>query len=141
MKKRLCLFCTCCAVKNRTVVPQRSVWSIHCPKMCEAKPSSQHVLLTAPYHQLHSNTASHYPIMDSEILDLVHHICTLHPSLPTIDITCALNNVRSLQIGVSEAIQNSQDDELMPIEETASTCFARATPCKNVLSCPRQVLG
>jgi hypothetical protein len=49
---------------------------------------------------------------------LAHNNGTLHQSSPTIDITCVSNNVRSLQIGVSEAIHNSQDDELMLIEET-----------------------
>ena len=45
------------------------------------------------------------------------HLGSLHSSLSTIDITCVSNNVRSLQTGVSEAIHNSEDDELFLVEE------------------------
>ncbi len=55
----------------------------------------------------------HYPILKSEILHLTHHIGTLHPSSPTIDITCVTINVRSFQIGVDD-----EDNEMMLIEET-----------------------
>jgi hypothetical protein len=75
-----------------------------CPPGCTS-PS------TKPRHR-------HYSILESEILNLTHHIGSLHPSSPTIDITCVLNTVRSLQICVSEAIHNSEDDELMLVEET-----------------------
>ena len=60
----------------------------------------------------------HYPLLESEILHLAHHIGTLHQFSTAIDITCVINNVRSLQDGVSEVIHNYQDDDMMLIEET-----------------------
>jgi hypothetical protein len=57
-------------------------------------------------------------MLESEILHLANHIGSLHLSSSTIDNTCVSNYVRSLQIGVSEAIHNSEDDELFLVEET-----------------------
>jgi hypothetical protein len=69
-------------------------------------------------HPSNAPTHRHYPMLESEILHLANHIGSLHLSSSTIDNTCVSNYVRSLQIGVSEAIHNSEDDELFLVEET-----------------------
>ncbi len=60
----------------------------------------------------------HYPLLEPEILHLATHLGSLNSFLSTIDITCVSNNTKSLHTGVSEAIHNTDDDELLLIEET-----------------------
>jgi hypothetical protein len=61
---------------------------------------------------------SHYPLLEPEILHSATNLGSLHSSSSTIDITCVSNNVKSLHTGVSDAIHNSDNDELLLIEET-----------------------
>jgi hypothetical protein len=56
--------------------------------------------------------------LEPEILHLATHLGSLHSSSSTIDITCVSSNAKSLHTGVSEAIHNSDNDELLLIEET-----------------------
>jgi hypothetical protein len=75
----------------------------------------QHALQLVHHHQPHSDTATFLFwslrfFVWPPILALF-----IHPCPP--NITCVSNNVRSLQTGVSEAIHNSEDDELLLLEE------------------------
>jgi hypothetical protein len=75
-------------------------------------------------HQDASPEHAHlYPILESEILHLANQVGSIHPFSSIIDITCVSYNVRSLQIGVSEVIHNSEDDKLMLVEETLLLVF------------------
>ena len=90
---------------------------------------------TSPPHTL--KYRHYYPLLESEILHLAHHIGSLHSFLPTIDITSVTSNVRALQIGVSEAIHNSEDVELIPVEKR----FCLFCTCCAVPSCPHDTLA